>query len=135
MDWVSAVTAFVGAAVGSALTYGAARRDLLQREGAGRREEWGRRFTSALDDLAGDSFRRRELGRAVLVHFAASSLATTEEQQLAKVVLARGALIDAEGEDLGVVRRSVIVDNVRYVHEDRDETTRTPGQEVATDEG
>ncbi len=124
--------AFAGAAVGAALTYAATRRDTLarvtesrqdlsQREGQGRREEWGRRFTAALDDVASEDFRRRELGRVVLVALSTSSLATPEDRDLADAVLSAGARIDAEGDRTIIVPAGISVDDVVVVEDDGDD--------------
>ena len=110
MEWWAGVLAFIGAGLGGGLSYLASRRDVRQRDHGGpdvtgdsakeppHLEEWGRRFTAALEDIASDSFRRRELGRVVLVQLSASDLATPEETRLAEAVLDAGARLDEEGD-------------------------------------
>ncbi len=117
MDWVTPVLALVGAAAGASGTYVATQRGTRQRERAGQREEWGRRFTAALDDVASETFRRRELGRAVLVRLAQSGLATPEERQLAEAVLDAGARIDAHGSDVTRAVPGLLVDEVEFVED------------------
>jgi hypothetical protein len=128
VDWWTPALAFLGGGGGAWLSYRAARRDTLarqegerhdlsQRETQGRREEWGRRFTAALDDVASDQFRRRELGRAVLVHLSGSELATGEEGDLAKVVLETGARLEDDGDLLVDPPEGVTMDDL-IVEED-----------------
>lgn len=130
-EWLAPVLAFVGGALGAGATYYAARRtwiaqeseartDTRQREGQGRREEWGRRFTAALDDIASEDFRRRELGRVVLVALSTSRLAEPEEKQLADTVLSAGARLDAEGARLVIVPAGITVDDLVVVEDDGD---------------
>jgi hypothetical protein len=133
VDWATPVLAFIGGGGGAWLSYRAARRDtvarqegerhdLSQRETQGRREEWGRRFTAALDDIASDEFRRRELGRAVLVHLTISELATNEERELAKVVLDTGARLEDDGDLLVDPPEGILVDDLRVEEDDGPET-------------
>ena len=137
MEWWTGVLAFVGAGLGGWLSYLASRRDVRQRDQAARRdrgqreelghlEEWGRRFTAALEDVASDSFRRRELGRVVLVQLSASDLATPEETRLAEAVLDAGARLDEEGDDVTVRRPGLRVDDVVYVEDNEDEEGDRP---------
>lgn len=131
-EWVAPVLAFVGGALGAGATFWAMRgdtrartkdagRDTRQREGQGRREEWGRRFTAALDDIASEDFRRRELGRVVLVALSTSRLAEPEERELADVVLSAGARIDAEGDRTVIVPSGIAMDDVVVVEDDGDD--------------
>ena len=137
MEWWTGVLAFVGAGLGGWLSYLASRRDVGQRDQAARRdrgqreelghlEEWGRRFTAALEDVASDSFRRRELGRVVLVRLSVSDLATPEETRLAEAVLDAGARLDEEGDDVTVRRPGLRVDDVVYVEDNEDEEGARP---------
>lgn len=133
-EWWPAILAFVGAAVGSGASFYAARRDtqsqaaaaaddLRQRERASAREEWGRRFTAALADLnSDDSFRRRELGRVVLVELVSSHLASSEERELAESVLTADARLDVEGDEVDLGRRGMVVDDVIVVEDNGDES-------------
>lgn len=121
-DWWAAILAFFGAAIGSGATFWAAMRSTGSQERASAREEWGRRFTAALDDItAEDSFRRRELGRTVLVELASSALATLEERELADAVLLRDARLDIEGDEGGLGAAGMLVDDVVVVEDDGDE--------------
>ena len=98
MDWWSAALAFAGAALGSGLSWVAARRDVAQRERAARAdvgqrvqqanlEEWGRRFTAALAGVSSESPRQRALSRVLLVELGQSDLATEQEKALVLAVL------------------------------------------------
>ncbi|GAA1878822.1 hypothetical protein [Lapillicoccus jejuensis] len=99
-DWGTALLAFLGGAVGAALSYLAVVRGDALRETAARREEWGRRFTAALDDLGDDSARRRLLGQTLLEELSGSPLATDEERRLAVEVLTQAAATTPDGHDL-----------------------------------
>jgi hypothetical protein len=128
MDWLTGVLAFLGAGLGALLSYLAAQRgtaqrdqaalrDRGQREEQGHLEEWGRRFTAALEDIASDSFRRRELGRVVLVELSRSHLATDEERELAKAVLEAGARLEPDGDVLLSPPRSLTMDDLEFVED------------------
>lgn len=132
-EWLAAILAFVGAAVGSAASFWAARRDteaesraaaedLGQRERASAREEWGRRFTAALADLNSDeSFRRRHFGRIVLGAMVDSDLTSAEDRRLLEEVLLAHARFDQEGDEVGLGGEGMLVDDVRVVEDDGDE--------------
>ncbi len=123
VDWLTPVLAFVGGAVGAAASYVATQRGTRQREGQGRREEWGRRFTAALEDIASASFRRRELGRVVLVQLTKSHLATAEERDLARTVLEAGARLEPDGEEILPSRELAAMDDVEFVEDDEGNET------------
>lgn len=123
MDWLTPALAFVGGAVGAAASYLGAQRGTRQRESQGRREEWGRRFTAALEDIASDSFRRRELGRVVLVQLTRSHLATTEERDLARTVLEAGVRLEPDGAEIPPSRELSAVDDVEFVEDDEGDET------------
>lgn len=137
VQWWTGAVAFVGAGLGGWLSYLASRRDARQRDRAargdrgqreeqGHLEEWGRRFTAALEGVASGSFRRRELGRVVLVQLSVSDLATPEETRLAEAVLDAGARLDEEGDDVTVRRPGLTVDEVVYVEDNEDEEGARP---------
>jgi hypothetical protein len=121
MGWLIPLLAFLGAAAGAAGAYLGAQRATTQREQQARREEWGRRFSAALDDVAADTFRRRELGRVVLVLLAQSHLADEEERVLARAVLQAGARLDDEGEDVARTAPGVTVDLLDFVEDTEDD--------------
>ena len=87
MEVLTAVLAFAGAALGAALGYrasiGATR---VERE-ARRREEWGRRFTAALEAATSVDARARAAGRSLLVELIGSAVATDEDRREAAAVL------------------------------------------------
>ncbi|MFW5474472.1 hypothetical protein ACOCJ5_14280 [Knoellia sp. CPCC 206450] len=132
-EWLVAILAFVGAAIGSAASFWAARRDteaesraaaddLSQRERASAREEWGRRFTAALADLnSDDSFRRRHFGRIVLGAMVDSDLTSAEDRRLLEEVLLAHARFDQEGDEVGLGAGGMLVDDVEVVEDDGDE--------------
>lgn len=133
MDWWSAALAFAGAALGSGLSWVAARRDLAQREQAARAdvgqrvqqanlEEWGRRFTAALTGVSSESPRQRALSRVLLVELGQSDLATEQEKALVLAVLDAGARIDGDGDDVTRFRAGMLVDDIVYVEDTGDDT-------------
>ncbi|HCB03954.1 MAG TPA: hypothetical protein PLZ93_12850 [Nocardioides sp.] len=80
--------AFVGAVLGSVLGYLGAVRSTRAEGLARRREEWGRRFTHALElSLSGNALARRP-GIALLELLGSSELATREERSYVRAVLA-----------------------------------------------
>jgi hypothetical protein len=134
VEWWTGLLAFVGGGLGGWLSYLASRRDVRQRDQAARRdrgqreelghlEEWGRRFTAALEDIASDSFRRRELGRVVLVQLTESHLATQEERELAKAVLEAGVRLEPDGDVLPPPRSLTTVDDLEFVEDDEGDET------------
>jgi hypothetical protein len=117
MDWLTPMLAFVGGATGAAASYVAAQRSTRQRERQGQREEWGRRFTTALADVGSEDFRRRVLGRVVLVQLAESELADVQDRQLADTVLEMGARLDADGDDVTLGVAGATVDLLEFVED------------------
>ncbi|MEO7068898.1 MAG: hypothetical protein ABI131_00230, partial [Nostocoides sp.] len=63
-------------------------------------------------------FRRRELGRAVLVHLTISELATAEERDLATVVLDTGARLEDDGDLLVDPPEGVTMDDLTFEEDD-----------------
>ena len=133
MDWWSAALAFAGAALGSGLSWVAARRDVAQRERAARAdvgqrvqqanlEEWGRRFTAALTGVSSESSRQRALSRVLLVELGQSDLATEQEKALVLAVLDAGARIDGDGEDVTRFHAGMLVDEIVYVEDTEEDT-------------
>lgn len=121
-DWLTGLLAFLGAAVGAASSYFAAQRGTTQREQQSQREEWGRRFSMALDDIAADDLRRRTLGRELLVELAKSDLATAEERATADRLLEVGARLDAQGTDVATAAEGVALDDLAFQVDDGDRT-------------
>ena len=132
MEWWSAALAFVGAGLGSWVSYLVSRRDIAQREreaaadvsqrvAQSNLEEWGRRFTAALEGVSSESVRQRALSRVLLVQLGQSDLATPEEKQLVLAVLDAGARIDGDGEDVTRFRAGMLVDEVVYVEDNEDD--------------
>ncbi|HZC51170.1 MAG TPA: hypothetical protein VE441_01545 [Mycobacterium sp.] len=117
-EWVSPVLSFAGAACGAGLSYVAVRSDTHQRETQGRREEWGRRFTAALDAAGQAEPQRRLLGLLLLEKLAHSSLATDEERQLVDELLTDAARYDPARADLRLMRPGPELDALRLVEED-----------------
>lgn len=86
-DVLVGVLALLGGAVGAWLSFRAALRSTAQQERAGRREEWGRRFTAALDMVADPGTRRQVMGHALLQQLVRSELASDEEKRLAEAMV------------------------------------------------
>jgi hypothetical protein len=129
------VLSFVGAGVGSAVGYAAALRqtrtdernttkDVAQRREQARHEEWGRRFTLAIDGISSEDPRRRSISRVLLVHLAKHG-GDESEQALARTVLEAGARIEQDGELLDA-REGILVDNVSFEEENEDEAGGAP---------
>ena len=103
------------------LAYVGARFGTRQREHQGRREERGRRFTSALDAIKSDDPRARFLGRTVLAELAGSELASAEERSLADRLLDEEARFDPHGSDLRLVSPGLELDDVVFIEDDEDD--------------
>ena len=112
--WLAPVATFLGAG----LAYIGAWLGTRQREGQGRREEWGRRFTSALEAIKSEDLRSRMLGRTLLAELAKSELASAEECALAEILLTGEARFDPRGTDLRLVVAGPELDAVVFLEDD-----------------
>lgn len=117
--WLAPVASFVGAG----LAYVGAWAGTRQRENQGRREEWGRRFSSALDAIKSDDLRSRMLGRTLLAELATSELASPEERALADTLLEEEARFDPDGTDLRLIVAGQELDDLQFIEEDEDNGT------------
>jgi len=122
-EWAAPVLSFAGAALGASLSYLASGAGMRQQETQGRREEWGRRFTAALDAAVHPEPQGRLLGLLLLGKLANSSLATDEERQLVDELLTDAARYDVGGADLRLVRPGTELDGLRLVEEDGESAT------------
>ncbi len=109
----------VGASfTGAALAFAGARLGSRQSEGASRREEWGRRFTFALESVQGSDERSRRIGRALLGELAGSELATDEERGLARALLIEDVTFDPAGADLRALPADLDLDATLFLEDD-----------------
>lgn len=83
MNWWTVLAGFLGAVLGGVVAPSIAgrysRQATAQRELAGRREEWGRRFCFAAELVVRDAEPARRLGVAILTSLADSDLAGRDE--------------------------------------------------------
>ena len=128
VTWLVPVSALVGSAMGASLSYLGARagarandRATEQREIAGRREEWGRRFATALSLLGEPDLRERRIGRALLAALLDSQLATDEDRLIAAEILATEALPEPTQAALRALPASPDLDDVRFVQDNNDD--------------
>jgi hypothetical protein len=140
-DWLIPASALVGAASGGVLSYFGARagtrsddRATEQRELAGRREEWGRRFAAALSLLGEREERDRLIGRALLAQLLDSDLATEEDRATAAQILAADALDAPTAAALRALPSGRGLDSVEFVQDDSWDTT-VPSVSAGADEG
>jgi hypothetical protein len=124
-DWLVPTSALVGAGLGAGLSYLGARagahstnRATEQRESAGRREEWGRRFAAALSLLGEQSQRDRMIGRALLVQLLASDLATADDREVAAKILAADAVDKPTQAALRALPAGPDLQDVEFVQDD-----------------
>jgi hypothetical protein len=123
MEVLTAVLAFAGAALGSAVGYRAtAGATKVERE-ARRREEWGRRFTAALTAVTSSEPRQVDTGQALLVQLVQSDLATDEDRQEARAVLEVIAT-HRSGVDLHLVLPAEALSSAVLVEDTGDQDTR-----------
>jgi hypothetical protein len=120
-DWFTATAAFAGAL----LAYFGARRGARfnheateQREVQSRREEWGRRFTTALGMLGAPQQHTRTHGRTLIYVLLESPLATDDDRRLAESMLISDARASSELESL---TGDPALDNVLFLEDDGDE--------------
>jgi hypothetical protein len=128
IELVDGVFAFLGAGIGSALAYLGTRNATKAERTARRREEWGRRFTAALQALTSEDARRRATGRALLVELMRSGLATEDDRREAAAVLEAAATHDVRG-DLWMAPSTGDLDDLEIVRDtggsdDQDEEDR-----------
>jgi hypothetical protein len=100
VEWVAAGVSMVGAG----LAYLGARHGSRPEEEAvtqSERDEWGRRFATAIDLMAEESERRRAMGRALLEALLASDLAQPNDLQLAQGLLRAAVLGGIPASELG----------------------------------
>jgi hypothetical protein len=128
VSWLVPVSALVGAGMGASLSYLGARagvrandRATDQPETAARREEWGRRFATALSLLGEPDLRERRIGRALLAQLLDSELATVEDRHTAAEILATEALPEPTQAALRALPASPDLDDVRFVQDNNDE--------------
>jgi hypothetical protein len=115
-DVVVGVLAFLGAGIGSVLAYVGTRGATRAEREASRREEWGRRFTAALEAITSSDSRRRATGRALLVELMHSELATDDDRKAAAAVLEAAATHHAGG-DLRLMLGTGNLDDVQIVRD------------------
>ena len=101
-DLLVGLLAFGGAVIGSAVGYAAARSAAKVERAARGREEWGRRFTAALEAATSADGRGRTVGRALMVELMRSELASEEDRREAAAVLGATA-VDAPDARLRLV--------------------------------
>lgn len=115
-EWLAPTLAFVGGGAGAWLAFWGTHSATRQAEGAGRREEWGRRFAQALSLLADERPRQRQIGRALLVQLLDSQLATDDDRATADRIIA----LDAQPTrtQLEAVPSPEELDAARFVRDD-----------------
>jgi len=128
IELVDGVFAFLGAGIGSAIAYLGTRSATRAERTARRREEWGRRFTAALEAVTSEDARRRATGRALLVELMRSELATEDDRREAAAVLEAAATHDVRG-DLRMAPPAGDLDDLEIVRDtggsdDQDEEDR-----------
>jgi hypothetical protein len=131
-DVLTPVLAFAGAAIGAGLVYLGTRSGVAQEERQSRREEWGRRFTAALNDVP-DPWRQW-LGVVLLGKLARSELASPEERELADDLLTQAANRAPHGTDLRLATRHGELADFRIV-EDTDGGREGAEDDVEDDQG
>jgi hypothetical protein len=128
IELVYGVFSFLGAGIGSALAYLGTRSATRAERTARRREEWGRRFTAALQAVTSEDARRRATGRALLVALMRSELATEDDRRDAAAVLDAAATHTPQG-DLRMTPPTGDLDDLEIVRDtggsdDQDEEDR-----------
>jgi hypothetical protein len=126
-ELVAGLLAFVGGGLGSGLAFWATRNatevDRVER----RREEWGRRFTSALDALTSTDNQRAATGRALVRELMRSELATADDRSAATAVLDADATHDPTGTELRSIVAPEELDDTRIVQDTETNEPREGG--------
>jgi hypothetical protein len=102
MTIVAGIFAFFGAGLGSAFAFWASRGATRAEREARRREEWGRRFTTALGALTSADSVTRFAGRALLRELLESELASEDDRKAAEAVLAAIATHNNRDQEVAV---------------------------------
>lgn len=117
-ELITAIVAFFGGALGSGLAYRATYQQTRVEREARRREEWGRRFTSALEAINSTDPVSRATGRALLVELLDSPLAAPDDRRAAEAVLDAAATHSTA--NLRLLLRPDDVDDVNVVRDTGD---------------
>ena len=121
--WIAAVVSLVGAG----LAYVGARQGSRPERDAvteSRRDEWGRRFSTAIDLMIRPGARDRAMGRALLDALFESDLATEDDRRIAQRLLAASVLsavpvsAQREIEPRAVGGTAATVDDIEFVEDD-----------------
>ncbi|HZC70701.1 MAG TPA: hypothetical protein VE442_08410 [Jatrophihabitans sp.] len=123
---LTGVLAFLGAGVGSALAYFAARAATRLEAAQGRREEWGRRFAIALEALTSSDDHTAAVGRALLDALLESELATDDDRRAALAVAEADATRSVGDGDLRLFVPIDQVDSVRIIEDNEIEEEDAP---------
>lgn len=113
--WAAPLASFLGAG----LAFLGAWAGTHQRESQSKREEWGRRFTSALDTVTSNDERARLFGRYLLGELARSELASREERELADRLLEEEARFYPEGGAGEPLKGAGLLDETNFVEDDK----------------
>lgn len=119
-DWVDWVAAGVSLA-GAALAYVGARQGSRPERDAvieSRRDEWGRRFSQAIDLLGSPTATQRSIGRALFDALLDSDLAGADDRRIAAALVQSGVLqsLPPSVRSAGIAARAV--DEVQFVEDD-----------------
>ena len=121
--WVAAGIALIGAG----LAYLGARqgtRSAAQAVTESQRDEWGRRFSTAIELMTRPGARDRSMGRALFDALLDSNLATADDRRIAEHLVTASVLAQlpasAQSEIRAASARALphVVDDIRFVEED-----------------
>lgn len=116
MTLLAGFLAFFGAGLGSAFAFWASRGATRTEREARRREEWGRRFTTALEGITSPDPISRATGRALLEELLDSDLASADDRRAAGAVLT--AIATHNARDHRRIAPSGDLDDVQIVEDD-----------------
>ena len=135
---MSTASAWLAAAVsllGAGLAYLGARqgtRSEAQAVTESQRDEWGRRFSTAIDLMTRTGHRDRAMGRALLDALFESDLATADDRQIAQALLAASVLADvpvAAQRESALRPQARAVDDIEFVEDDGPSSNARPEEE------
>jgi hypothetical protein len=125
MTVAAGILAFFGAGFGSAFAFWATHSATRAEREARRREEWGRRFTTALDRVTSNDPVTRVAGRALLEELVSSELASPDDIRAADAILTAIATYNAR--DHRRIEAPGELDSVDIVEENEDDGERGGG--------
>lgn len=116
---LTALLALIGVGVGAGLATWATHNATTVERSERQREEWGRRFTSAVEAFTATDDHRAAIGRALLLALLGSTLATVDDRQLVESLFDADATYNpVDTSDLRIIVPREELDDTNVVEDD-----------------